>query len=133
VPRWRWPVLAAAGEVALQGAPRALHTPPFKHTRAQVEAYFANKGILGTGSDINFYWIGVTRQPNPDKLTSNIADQARWYTLPGTYLPMFAPSNHPDEAPMYAPYAHWSPYVFYTGRMWGGTQGDCVMANIAWG
>jgi hypothetical protein len=103
-----------------------------------VEAYFANKGILGvaTSGDVRSYWQGVTRQPNPDKLTSNIAEQARWYQLPGTYLPMFAPSNHPDEAPMYAPYAHWGPQMFKQGRMWGNTgtsAGDCAMATVNWG
>ena len=53
-----------------------------------------------------WYWMGVTRQPNPDRLSSAAAAGLPFYTVTGDELPMFAPSNGPHEGPMYAPYAH---------------------------
>jgi hypothetical protein len=105
-----------------------------------VEAYFANKGILGAATtDMRFYWMGGTRQPNPSQLTSNIAAQKPWYLLTGEALSMFAPSNGEDEAPMFRPYTHWGPSAFKQGRIWGntgggaGSPGDCLLVHLYYG
>jgi hypothetical protein len=84
-----------------------------------------------------YYWIGVTRQPNPSRLSSNDAAGQAFFSVPGEALPMFAPSNGPHEGPQYAPYAHWGPHMWSSiNRLWtygGGSNGDCVLSDIYYG
>jgi hypothetical protein len=102
----------------------------------QVEAYFQGKGILGVPpAPTYWYWIGASRQFNASLLTSQAAAGKRFYTVTGTQLPFYAPSNGASEAPMYAPYAHWSVYQFSTNRMYSYANqfpntGDCVMSDL---
>ena len=83
-----------------------------------------------------YYWMGVTRQPNPDLMTSNVAAGKPWFTLPGTELSDWAPSNGPEQGPMYAPYAHWGPQEWVQNRHFaygGGGVGDCVLSDVYYG
>jgi hypothetical protein len=83
-----------------------------------------------------YYWIGVTRQPNPSRLSSNDAAGQPFFNVPGEALPMFAPSNGPHEGPQYAPYAHWGPFMWTQNRLFtysGNGNGDCVLSDIYYG
>ncbi len=97
-----------------------------------VEAYFANKGLIGTGKILN-YWMGGYRQPNPDQMNSNTAAQAPWYLVTGKRLALFSPSSGEGEAPMYAPYTHWSPAAFQQSLVWGSANSDCLLVALPYG
>ena len=95
--------------LACQRAAAAPWHPPF-----QVEAYFQNGGRLGLGTP--WYWMGVTRQSDSSLLLSKAAAGKRYLTVTGTPLPFYAPSNGPLEGPAFAPYAHWSAWMFGANR-----------------
>lgn len=103
-----------------------------------MEAYLARQGTLGLEPAQSLrYWLGVTRITDPALLESN--RRGSWHSLPGSYLPLLAPSNGQQQAPLFAPYAHWSPLMWEWGRMegYGGEVGvvdaDCVMASLEFG
>ena len=107
----------------------------------QVEAYFQSVGALSWDPNIGelFYWIGVTRQPSPNNYATSAPGSSynRWITVTGEVLSPWAPSNGPDQGPLYAPYAHWSPSQWGANRQFAygsaGGQGDCVLSDIYWG
>jgi hypothetical protein len=84
-----------------------------------------------------YYWLGVTRQPNPALLTSKAAAGLPWLSVRGERFSMWAPSNGPREGPQYAPYSHWGPSQWaWSNRHFTyveGSNGDCVLTDLFYG